>query len=79
MRPSTILQGGRQAAYASARQQIAPVLLARGNALADAIKAISQEGAARTAAARTGARAGRYATAAISGPISQVARTRGKF
>jgi len=79
MRPSTILQGGRQAAYASARQQIAPLLLARGNALADAINAIGQEGAARTAAARTGARAGRYATAAITGPLSQVARTRGKF
>ena len=79
MRPSTILQGGRQAAYASARQQIAPVLLARGNALADAIRAIGQEGAARTAAARTGAKAGRAVTAAITGPASQTFRTRGKF
>jgi hypothetical protein len=79
LRPSTILQGSREATYAGARQQIVPALLARGNALSDLIRAIREESTARSAAAGRGSVVARNVTAALSGPGSTTARLRGNF
>lgn len=79
LRPSNIMQGGREQAYATARQQIVPALLAHGTALADLIAAISQESAARSAAVRRGSVVSRGVTAAITGPGSTAARLKGNF
>jgi hypothetical protein len=79
LRPSTILQGGRQAAYANARQQIVPALLSQGGHMNALLAAIGQEAVSRAAAGQRGAMAGRLATAALTGPGTEAARRRGKF
>jgi hypothetical protein len=79
LRPSTILQGGRQAAYASARRQIVPALLARGNAIADLVNAIRTEGANRGRSAAQASMARARVTGFITGPASETGRQRGGF
>ena len=67
LRPSTILQGGRNATYAGARQQLAPLLTQQaGPRLDDLLTAIRQETAARAAAAGRGANAARLTGALIA-------------
>ena len=80
LRPSTILQGGRNATYAGARQQLAPLLTQpAGPGLDDLLRAIGQEQAARSAASAKGASAARLTGALIAGPGAQTARLRGNF
>lgn len=79
LRPSTIIEGGRRAAYANARQQVVPALLSQGDQMNALLQAIRQESGSRAAAAQRGSRAGTAITAAITGPGSSAARRRGKF
>jgi hypothetical protein len=76
LRPSTVLQGGRQAAYANARQQIVPGLLAQGPELNALLAAIRQEAGNRAGAASRGRAVGNLATAAVTGPVTQAVRRR---
>jgi hypothetical protein len=62
LRPSTVLQGGRAAAYANARQQIVPPLLSQGQQMNALLAEIRQEAASRAAAGQRGARAGNAVT-----------------
>ena len=80
LRPSTILQGGRNSTYAGARQQLAPLLTQpAGPKLDDLIKAIGQEQVGRAAASARGANAARLIGSLIAGPGAQTARLRGNF
>jgi hypothetical protein len=78
LRPSTILQGGRQAAYANARQQIVPALLSQGNELNALLTAIRRESTNRASAATRGSRTQAFVTGAITGPGTEAARRRGR-
>jgi hypothetical protein len=73
-----VLQGGRAAAYANARQQIVPPLLSQGQQMNALLAAIRQEAASRAAAGQRGARAGNAVTAALTGSGTNAARRRVK-
>lgn len=80
IRPSTVLQGGRDASYAGARQQIAGPLLSRvGGGLDEFLTAVSREASNRLASANRGDLARRLSTLAVTGPGSETARLRGNF
>lgn len=74
LRPSTILQGGRDASYAGARQQIARALLTREPGINALLTAIGQESASRGHAADQGELARRLATLAVAGPGAEATR-----
>ena len=79
LRPSNILQGGREQAYAQARQQIAPILMQSGNSLKPLLDAIQTGSISRALAQRRGAAANALVTRLITGPGSQTARQQGGF
>jgi hypothetical protein len=80
LRPSTVIQGGRNASYAGARQQIAPALLTPEGRPMDAfLRAIQAETAGRALSAGRGAAAGRAGTLAITGPGSEELRKKKKL
>jgi Cell Wall Hydrolase len=80
LRPSTVLQGGRDAGYAGARQQLAPLLTQReGSGLSALIDAIRSEALSRGNAANSGAQARALSGLLISGPGAETARLRGNF
>ena len=83
LRPSTILQGGRDASYAGARSQLAPLLIQREGSAGFSsflIDAIRSEAAARGAAQQIeGDQARALSGLLIAGPGSETARLRGNF
>jgi hypothetical protein len=80
LRPSTVLQGGRNASYAGARQQLAPLLTQReGPGLSSLLDAIRAEALSRSLATDRGARARALSGLLISGPGAETARLRGNF
>lgn len=64
LRPSTVLQGSREAAYAAARQQLAPVLLRQS--AGSVLNELSAEAARRAGANALGGRVGQRTTLAIT-------------
>jgi hypothetical protein len=72
--PSTILQGGREAGYAAARQQLAPVLTSRR--IDDIVSALQAQGAGRARSAEIGEAWRRATTHALAGPGSEEFRKR---
>lgn len=76
LRPSTVLQGSRDATYAGARQQLPSVLLGRGPTLDDLLADIRAEGANRAQAANRGQVARSVLTGALTGPASELYRLR---
>jgi hypothetical protein len=80
LRPSTVLQGGRDASYAGARQQLAPLLTQQeGPGLSALLDAIRAEAVGRGNALARGNMARTLTGAAIAGPLSQALRMRGGF
>jgi hypothetical protein len=74
LRPSTVLQGGRNASYAGARQQLPSALLARGGRLDEFLTGVQAENAARAQVARRGAQITQASTQALTGPGSEILR-----
>lgn len=80
IRPSTVLQGGRNASYAGARAQIAPLLTqTAGPRLSALLDSIRSEALANTRSAARGTAARTLLGAAIAGPGAETARLRGRF
>lgn len=75
--PATILQGGREAGYAAARQQLSPVLRSRN--IGDFVSALAAENAGRGRAIAAGDAWRQAITAALAGPGSEEFRKRGRL